>query len=73
MAEVTRIDVLEKASLEELQQQFYEQYNTLSYIPELFELIDSYKLRNWLIEQFSKDFSLGKLKRMFDPECDEEP
>lgn len=59
-------EFLKEFSNEELIQMFYQEFNYCSYVGELFEMIDEDKLRKWLINQFSKEFSLRELKELFE-------
>lgn len=68
MAQVTKADILLQVPLPDLQEKFFEHYNSLSYVPELFELIDIDKLCAWLVNQFTRDFTLNELKEIFDYE-----
>lgn len=63
---VSKQDILLQVTFPDLQEKFFEYYNSLSYVPELFELISVDKLQEWLIDRFISDFSLKELQEMFE-------
>lgn len=64
----TSREILEKQSLDDLAETFYNKFITTKYVPELFEMIPQDRLRNWITEQFEKEFSFRELKEMFEDE-----
>lgn len=51
-----------------LRYQFLYHYNSLSYVDELFDMIEADKLRKWIVGQFLRDFNVSELKQMFNYE-----
>lgn len=64
----TSKEILDEQSLDDLAEVFYEKFNITNYVPELFEMIPEDRLRDWLTEQFEKEFSFRELKEIFDDE-----
>ncbi len=68
MASITPEDILLQVPLCNLQEKFFEHYNSLSYVSELFEMIEADKLAEWIINQFIRDFPIKQLREMFEYE-----
>lgn len=68
MAPITPEDILLQVPLCDLQEKFFEHYNSLSYVPELFEMISPDKLSEWIMRQFIRDFNINELKTIFEYE-----
>lgn len=68
MAKITSIDILNEQSLETLKEKFFNQFKSVKYVFDLFELIEASALFRWLVEQFNTEFSLNEIKEIFDYE-----
>lgn len=68
MAKVTKLEILVSVSLDTLKNEFFNQYNSLSYVPELFDMIEEMTLKEWLIHQFTRDFTVKELMEIFEYE-----
>lgn len=56
MAPITAEGILIQQSMLTLRYQFLYHYNSLSYVDELFDMIEADKLRKWIVGQFLRDF-----------------